>query len=121
MKVNIVFKHSRKSKQYAFSPATFFFDRDCSTGPVILKGSKHGYELDVRAGDTLEFSTTKFDHEVDFRHWRGDKLLNAPEHKFSAKSARRLAALAKDPVFAKARKFVGRASAPTRNLAWVRA
>ena len=76
MKVNIRFKHHKKSPHYSMGPSTFYFDKDCSTGPVILKGEQWECPFDVKAGDVLEFATTKFSDEFDFKQYRRGKLVN---------------------------------------------
>ena len=78
MKVKIIFKHSKKSKLYSFSPATWHLAKDCSTAPVIMKGCKAGIIMDLKPFDTLEYSTTKFDDEIEFKVFRRGRLVNGP-------------------------------------------
>lgn len=78
MKIKIRFEHSKKSKDYAFSPATYHFDHDCSTGPVITRGKYDEFEYDVKQGDTIYFATTKYSDEPVFMLLREGKVVNAP-------------------------------------------
>lgn len=86
MQIKISFKHSEKSKIKYVSPATFFFSEDCSTGPVVEQGEIREWKEDLKEGDRIEFSTTKFDDEFEIKIWRGKKLLNAPSFKSKVKS-----------------------------------
>lgn len=76
MKIKVRFTHSKKAKTFTMSPATFFLGKGCSTGPVLCKGEKSEFAVEVCDGDTLEFSTTQFYDEFDFGHFRRGKQLN---------------------------------------------
>lgn len=75
--VIIRFKNHTKSKCAWMSPFTFYLDVDSSTGPLIPRGQDWEMVAPVKSGDVLEFSTTKFAGEFDFKHLRGKRLLNA--------------------------------------------
>lgn len=77
MKIKIKFSHSKESKLSSCSPSTFHFPPDGATGPVLMRGEWNIHEIDLKADDVLEFATTKFNDEYDFKVWRGGKLLNA--------------------------------------------
>lgn len=76
MKIKIRFKHNKKSKLRCISPATFHFDKDCSTGPVISKGKEYIVEYELKPNDLIEFSTTKYNDKFDLKIFRGKRLLN---------------------------------------------
>lgn len=76
MKIKLVFNHHKKSKDYSFSPYLFFFGEDSSTGPVLKKGDSFIWEIEIKNGDTVEYSTTKFTDEIEVKIYRNGKLLN---------------------------------------------
>lgn len=79
MKIKIRFEHSRKAKDYALVPATFHYDEDCSTGPVIVKGTNYEVEYDAKNGDTIAFVTTKYADEPSLFIRRKGRIVNAPK------------------------------------------
>ena len=77
MRITIRIKHHKKSKLKHISPAIWFFTKDCSTGPIIKRGESWSKYYDLEIGDTVEFSTTKFDDEFDVRVIREGEAVNA--------------------------------------------
>lgn len=76
MNITVKFSHSKKSPLLHVSPSTYFLDDKCSTGPVLMKGETSEIDFDIKDGDVLEFGTTKFTDEFEFKIWRGKVLLN---------------------------------------------
>ena len=95
MKIKVRFTHHKKNPNKYATPSTFHFDADCSTGPVIERGTGVTMEFDVKVGDTIEFATTRFEDEFDVFHKRRGRILNGPTAAEKRKAERDRKALRK--------------------------